>query len=291
MSNYDKMENFLKQSLNGQKGKIVCYDINSEGGVGRNKFVFDGKDMYLLYTNCTWSEDNEPVIGENFYNRIKEWEYTSKGWFCYELCTPGPLELTEVVDGNCMIRIKPIEKEFNEITSKYLMPLGYQGNNLLCSNWDKDNLEELDYTGLYEYLYSMKYQKPFDLQDNQDGIPKKEFEKLLTEYLPVEPQQLEKYAMYDEKRKIYAWCKLGCMNYTPNAFGCSIPEITQIKKNKDGTLSIRIDAVCERLKNDSVMSHILTVKIYDDGRIKYLSNRILGKGLEKIPMYQYRIKD
>ena len=62
------------------------------------------------------------------------------------------------------------------------------------------------------------------------------------------------------------------------------------KKNKDGTLSIRIDAVCERLKNDSVMSHILTVKIYDDGRIKYLSNRILGKGLEKIPMYQYRIK-
>ena len=124
MSNYDKMENFLKQSLNGQKGKIVCYDINSEGGVGRNKFVFDGKDMYLLYTNCTWSEDNEPVIGENFYNRIKEWEYTSKGWFCYELCTPGPLELTEVVDGNCMIRIKPIEKEFNEITSKYLMPLG-----------------------------------------------------------------------------------------------------------------------------------------------------------------------
>ena len=190
-----------------------------------------------------------------------------------------------------MIRIKPIEKEFNEITSKYLMPLGYQGNNLLCSNWDKDNLEELDYTGLYEYLYSMKYQKPFDLQDNQDGIPKKEFEKLLTEYLPVEPQQLEKYAMYDEKRKIYAWCKLGCMNYTPNAFGCSIPEITQIKKNKDGTLSIRIDAVCERLKNDSVMSHILTVKIYDDGRIKYLSNRILGKGLEKIPMYQYRIKD
>lgn len=291
MSNYDKMENFLKQSLNGQKGKIVCYDINSEGGVGRNKFVFDGKDMYLLYTNCTWSEDNEPVIGENFYNRIKEWEYTSKGWFCYELCTPGPLELTEVVDGNCMIRIKPIEKEFNEITSKYLMPLGYQGNNLLCSNWDKDNLEELDYTGLYEYLYSMKYQKPFDLQDNQDGIPKKEFEKLLTEYLPVEPQQLEKYAMHDEKRKIYAWCKLGCMNYTPNAFGCSIPEITQIKKNKDGTLSIRIDAVCERLKNDSVMSHILTVKIYDDGRIKYLSNRILGKGLEKIPMYQYRIKD
>ena len=290
MSNYEKMEDFLERSTNGKKGNIVCYQINSKGGVGRNKFIFDGKDMYYLYTNCIWSEDNTPIAADTFYNKIKKWEYTKKGWFCYEICTPEPPELTEVMDGNCMIRVKPIKKRYDEISSKYLDILGYQGNNLLCSNWDADNLEELDYTGLYEYLYYMKYRKKFNDETYQQGIPKREFEKLMMECLPVNEQQLQKYAMYDEKRKIYAWCRLGCMNYTPNAFGYAIPEITKIKKNKDGTLSIQIDAVCDMLKNDSVISHILTVKIYKDGKIKYLSNRILGKGLQKIPAYQYRIK-
>lgn len=290
MSNYEKMEDFLERSINGKKSNIVCYQINSKGGVGRNKFIFDGKDMYYLYTNCIWSEENTPIAADTFYNKIKKWEYTKKGWFCYEICTPEPPELTEVMDGNCMIRVKPIKKRYDEISSKYLDILGYQGNNLLCSNWDADNLEELDYTGLYEYLYYMKYGKKFNDETYQQGIPKREFEKLMMECLPVNEQQLQKYAMYDEKRKIYAWCRLGCMNYTPNAFGYAIPEITKIKKNKDGTLSIQIDAVCDMLKNDSVISHILTVKIYKDGKIKYLSNRILGKGLQKIPAYQYRIK-
>lgn len=28
--------------------------------------------------------------------------------------------------------------------SKNVLPLGYQGNNLLCSNWDREHLEGLD---------------------------------------------------------------------------------------------------------------------------------------------------
>lgn len=288
--NYDKMEKFLNRSSNGQKGSLVVYEINSEGGVARNKFLFDGQDMYLLYTNCTWSENNVPVIGESFYNRIKEWEYTEKGWFCYELCVPEPPELTEVMDGNCMLRVKPLKAEYREIEEKYLLPLGYQGNNLLCSNWDEKNLEDLDYNGLYEYLYLIKYQKKMDSETYQNGIPKEEFENLITEYLPVTVKQLRKYAAFDPKDQTYAWCRLGCMNYTPNAFGGAMPEITDIKENKDGSLSITIDAVCEMLKSDSVISHVLTVKIYHDGRIQYLSNRILDDGLMKIPKYQYRVK-
>ena len=290
MCNYDKMENFLNHSSKGQKGKIVVYQVNSEGGVARNKFIFDGQDMYLLYTNCTWSEDNAPVIGESFYNRIKEWEYTKKGWFCYELCVPEPPELTEVMDGNCMLRVKPIREEYREIAEKYLLPLGYQGNNLLCSNWDATNLKDLDYNGLYEYLYYIKYQEKLNSEEYQNGIPKEEFENLITEYLPVTVKQLRRYAAFDPKDQTYAWCRLGCMNYTPNAFGGAMPEITDIKENKDGSVSITIDAVCEMLKNDSVISHMLTVKIYHDGRIQYLSNRVLDDGLKKIPKYQYRVK-
>lgn len=290
MCNYEKMEKFLQQSSDSQKGSIVFFEISS-GSVSRNKLIFDGEDMYLLYTNGTWNEDNIPVVADTYYNRIERWKYTKKGWFCYEICTPEPPEVTEVVDGSCMFRVTPIKEEYGEIMEKYLLPLGYQGNNLLCANWDEENLEDLDYTGLFEYLYFMKYNKKFDSEKYQDGIPKELFENLMTEYLPVTAKQLRKYAAFHQTKQMYPWCKLNCMNYTPNAFGGAMPEVTEIKENKDGSISIKIDAVCERLQSDCVMSHILTVKIYDDGSIQYLSNQILDDGLKNIPTYQYRLGD
>ena len=70
-----------------------------------------------------------------------------KGWFCYELCVPEPPEVSEIVDGSCLIRIKPMTEEQREMSERCVRGLGYQGNNLLCSNWNIENLNELDYNG------------------------------------------------------------------------------------------------------------------------------------------------
>ena len=51
-------------------------------------------------------------------------------------------------------------------------------------------MEELDYNGIYEYLYAMKYQKSFDTKDGAKGIPKEEFESLLIEYLRIRSLKL-----------------------------------------------------------------------------------------------------
>ena len=54
MSNYDKMENFLKQSLNGQKGKIVCYDMKNM----LDKEVFKPlRDISVFIDTCTIMND------------------------------------------------------------------------------------------------------------------------------------------------------------------------------------------------------------------------------------------
>ena len=80
------------------------------------------------------------------------------------------------------------------------------------------------------------------------------------------------------------------MNYTPTFFGTSMPEVTDIKKNEDGTVTLTVDAVCEMvLCDDDVITHELTVKFYKDGSFKYLSNKILNGGINDIPDYQYRI--
>lgn len=290
MENYKRFSSFLAKAQKKQKGSGVIYEVHSEGSIGREKFIYDGKEMFLLASNASWDDNGKPIITFVSYTRIKKWRYSRKGWFCYELCVPEYPEVTEMVDGSCLIRIKPMSDNKRKLSRKCVRGLAYQGNNILCSNWDQEHMQKIDYNGLYEYLYAMKYKKKFNGKKYPSGIPKDQFEQLIMEYLPVSREDIEKYASYNEKKKTYDWMRLGCFNYAPNFFGTSIPEVTKIKHNSNGTVTLTIDAVCEMvLCNEAVITHELTVKFNKDGSFRYLGNKILNGGIKKIPEYQYRI--
>ena len=290
MENYKRFSSFLAKAQKKQKGSGVIYEVHSEGSIGREKFIYDGKDMFLLASNASWDDNGKPIITFVSYTRIKKWRYSRKGWFCYELCVPEYPEVTEMVDGSCLIRIKPMSDNRRKLSRKCVRGLAYQGNNILCSNWDQEHMQKIDYNGLYEYLYAMKYKKKFNGKKYPSGIPKDQFEQLIMEYLPVSREEIEKYASYNEKKKTYDWMRLGCFNYAPNFFGTSIPEVTKIKHNSNGTVTLTVDAVCEMvLCNEAVITHELTVKFNKDGSFRYLGNKILNGGIKEIPEYQYRI--
>lgn len=290
MENYKRFSSFLAKAQEKQKGSGVIYEVHSEGSIGREKFIYDGKEMFLLASNASWDDNGKPIITFVSYTRIKKWRYSRKGWFCYELCVPEYPEVTEMVDGSCLIRIKPMSDNKRKLSGKCVRGLAYQGNNILCSNWDQEHMQKIDYNGLYEYLYAMKYKKKFNGKKYPSGIPKDQFEQLIMEYLPVSREDIEKYASYNEKKKTYDWMRLGCFNYAPNFFGTSIPEVTKIKHNSNGTVTLTVDAVCEMvLCNEAVITHELTVKFNKDGSFRYLGNKILNGGIKKIPEYQYRI--
>ena len=238
MENYKRFSSFLAKAQKKQKGSGVIYEVHSEGSIGREKFIYDGKDMFLLASNASWDDNGKPIITFVSYTRIKKWRYSRKGWFCYELCVPEYPEVTEMVDGSCLIRIKPMSDNKRKLSRKCVRGLAYQGNNILCSNWDQEHMQKIDYNGLYEYLYAMKYKKKFNGKKYPSGIPKDQFEQLIMEYLPVSREEIEKYASYNEKKKTYDWMRLGCFNYAPNFFGTSIPEVTKIKHNSNGTVTL-----------------------------------------------------
>ena len=290
MENYKRFSSFLAKAQEKQKGSGVIYEVHSEGSIGREKFIYDGQEMFLLASNASWDDNGKPIITFVSYTRIKKWRYSRKGWFCYELCVPEYPEVTEMVDGSCLIRSKPMSDNKRKLSRKCVRGLAYQGNNILCSNWDQEHMQKIDYNGLYEYLYAMKYKKKFNGKKYPSGIPKDQFEQLIMEYLPVSREDIEKYASYNEKKKTYDWMRLGWFNYAPTFFGTSIPEVTKIKHNSNGTVTLTVDAVCEMvLCNEAVITHELTVKFNKDGSFRYLGNKILNGGIKKIPEYQYRI--
>ena len=291
MGNYEKADQFLTDCKNGKNGFVVIYDVRQDGGVNRMKFLYDGTDMYVVSTSGIWMENNTPGIAYTSYTRIKEWEYTENGWFCYELCVPEPPEVTEIMDGSCLNRIIPMPEKERELTKLCVQGIGYQGNNLLCSDWDLDNLDALDYNGLYEYLYRMKYGERLQAENYIDGIPKAEFESLMMEYLPISKEELQEYAEFDEKTNRYTWASLGCGNYSPNFFGTSVPEVVEVKENPDDTVTLTVNAVCDMvICDDALITHELTVKFKEDGSFQYLGNEIQKEDRNNVPEYQYRVK-
>lgn len=291
LKNYEKADQFLRDCKNGKSGFVVIYDVRQDGGINRIKFIYDGTDMYVISTSGVWMENDTPGIAYTSYTRIKEWEYTENGWFCYELCVPEPPEVTEIMDGSCLIRIIPMSEKERKLTKLCVQGIGYQGNNLLCSDWDLDNLDALDYNGLYEYLYRMKYGERLQAENYTDGIPKAEFESLMMEYLPISEEELQKYAEFDEKTNRYTWASLGCGNYSPNFFGTSVPEVVEVKENPDDTVTLTVNAVCDMvICDDALITHELIVKFKEDGSFQYLGNKIQKEDRNNVPEYQYRVK-
>ena len=96
--------------------------------------------------------------------------------------------MTEPIYSRAMLRVLPCDEEYAETARKWLKSIGYNGNNLLCSDWDAEHMEDLDYNGLFEYLYELEYGRTPDTSRYADGIPGEEFEKLMTRYLPVEAE-------------------------------------------------------------------------------------------------------
>ena len=153
-------------------------------------------------------------------------------------------------------------------------------------------LGPLDYNGMFEYLYGMKYGEKFNSEDYPNGIPKEEFENLIMEYLPITAEQMREYAVFDEEKQTYYWMRLGCFDYAPTFFGTSLPEVVDIKENEDGTVTLTVEAVCDMvICDDAVITPELTVRLAEDGSFQYLGNEILNDGIMHIPDYQYRIKE
>lgn len=292
MKNYEKFQAFLERAARGEGGVEILYRISRDGRISRLKYRDDGKDMYVISAVASRQSGKEPVLSYLSCTRVEQWRFTEKGWFCYKLCVPKYPEVTEVVDGSCMVRVIPMTEENREMSRKCVLGVAYKGNNLFGCDWDAEHMEKLDYNGLYEYLYGMKYGEIFPVDENRNGIPEEAFESLLSEYLPVTEEMLREYAVYDGENHVYAWEMQEYSNEAPVFFSASVPEVTQIRENEDGTVTLTVDAVCELLLcDDAAITHEVTLRFREDGSFQYLGNRVVHCSAGDMPEYRYRIRE
>ncbi|WP_167958813.1 DUF6070 family protein [Anaerosporobacter faecicola] len=289
MRNDAVMEEFIQTVEAGKESKVTVYEVNMDGSIGRLEFCYTGEKMIFTYAHGLW-EDGQSHVSTMSRARVLSWDYTKKGWFFYELCVPEPPVVAEEVGGTAVLRVKPMNSEYQKICDAYIAPIGYQGTNLFLTDWSEGHYGEMDFNDAFEYLYKMQYQKAVVPEDFDEGVPEELFEEVLTNYLPITKKECKKLAVYDKQQKIYPWWPLGCGNYAPDMYGTPIPEVVSIENKDNGILIVTVEAVWEEYATDCAFRHEVTLREEEDGTVTFLGNTITDISETSLPQYTHRLE-
>ena len=169
---------------------------------------------------------------------------------------------------------------FGSVASLVILKINFiKHRELLCS------LENIEFNDLFEFLYTMKYGEKIDEKKYASGIPKVEFEEVVTTYFDISIETLEIYAQYDDVKGVYPWEAIGPWNriqqFQP------FPEVVNCIENEDGSLTLTVEAVFQEEGTDCSFRHEVTIREEGDKWI-YLGNCIEREGAYKIPEYKPR---
>ena len=173
-------------------------------------------------------------------------------------------------------RIKPLSDKCRELTEKYISGLSYVNYNVLVTNWDSNNVEDILMPCMYEDIYRIYTGENLKTEDWK--IPGEEFEKIMTTYFPVSVDQLREHCGYDEGSNSYEYEMIYASPYPP--FG----EVVDYTENADGTITLIVDGVWPDYNSDLAFRNTVVVQPFEDGTFRYLSNSIEQIELELPPI-------
>ena len=67
------------------------------------------------------------------------------------------------------------------------------------------------------------------------------------------------------------------------------PEVIKCKKNPDGTITLTVNVRCTDYKTNCLFTHEVTIKEFNNGTFKYLSNKVTYKSDNPMPSHKPRL--
>lgn len=267
MENYQKIEAFYAAYMEKRDAIVTVFNVNSDGLLGVITFIYRDNKLQTYYVEIGWQSGGIPKIKNTFISDIAEIKLTEKGYFIY---------MYEVVIPHSSLRqywrIKPLSNKCRELTAKYVYGLSYVNYNVLVTNWDSSNVEDILMPCMFEDIYRIDTGENLKVQDWR--IPAETYEQIMTTYFPVSVEALQKKCRYDEHSNSYEYEMILASPYPP--FG----EVVDYMENADGTLTIIVDAVWADYNSDCAFTNTIVVQPFADGTFRYLSNFIEQKELE-----------
>ncbi|MCI9051984.1 MAG: ATP F0F1 synthase subunit B [Lachnospiraceae bacterium] len=271
MQNYEAIETFYTEYLNGQDSMVTIFKVHRDGLIGAITFIYRKDKLQTYYVGVRWKEGGIPEIQGTSISDIAEIKLTEKGYFIYSYKT-----IIAHASLRQYFRVKPLSDDCRELTKKYISGLSYVNYNMLVTNWDSSNVEDILMPCMYEDIYRIHTGE--NLRTENQEIPAEQYENIMTTYFPVSIEQLRKHCGYIEDSASYPYEMIYASPYPP--FG----EVIDYTENANGTITLMVDGVWSDYNSDCAFTNQIVVQPFEDGTFKYLSNSVEQKELELPPI-------
>lgn len=213
----------------------------------------------------------------------ESWEYTEEGYLLFEGSYYSEsyyvLSLSDEPE-HTALRVEPLDEMCRELNRRYLLPVGYGGNNLFLTDWSEQDFGNLDFYDLFDRFYPDIYEQPvpFTPDDDLDSgavyrIPADVFEHVIERHLQIDHEELQRKAAYIPEDQTYEYRPRGF--YEVEYPDIPYPEVVSYTENDDGTLTLTVNAVYPEENTSRAYTHKTVVRPLDDGGFQYVSNQII----------------
>lgn len=281
----DKMLNFYKAILSGKKVEFAIFEIDTDGSLIECVFKYQKGRLYMTTVGASWSYSSKQLsVGNIDFAYIDKFKLTNNGYFLYHT-----IHVKSGQDYSSGFRVKPLPDENWALNKKYIEPVGYLGNNLFVTNWNKSTISRLNFNDMFQYIYNLEYhqdpdfQTPYqtDIETPQSfisAVPAGDFEKVITKYFPVKAKELRQIAVYDSAKQVYPFNYFFIDDddyyFTGEVIESPSAEVVNAQTNKDGSITMVVNVPNFNNYSDCGIRHVLTVMPQKDGSFQYISNYV-----------------
>ncbi len=268
---------------------IRKFDLKTEGGnvnIVRGYYQYDQNGSLQNRSTVSYPADF--------------WQYTEEGYLIFEGSYFSDesyiLTLSDTPE-HTMLRILPLDEKCREYNRKYILPVGYEQNNLFLCNWSEDDFGDLDFYDLFDRFYPMIHSQPVPYMADENlgvgavyQIQGELFENVIGTYFNMDHETLRRETTYISELAAYEYRPRGF--YEVEYPDIAYPEVVRYTENEDGTVTLHINAVYPGGNMSKEFSHTTVIRPFSEGNFQYVSNEIaLPEGYHDIWWHSNRLTE
>lgn len=214
------------------------------------------------------------------------WQYTEEGYLLFEGSYFSDenyvLTLSDTPE-HTALRVLPLDEKCRELNRKYILPVGYERNNIFLTDWSEEDIGDLDFYDIFDNFYPILYGQSVPYAADESlavgavyQIPEEIFEDVIMTYFNINKEALRRETTYLPEKAAYEYRPRGF--YEVEYPDIPYPEVVDYDytENQDGTITLIINAVYPNGNTSAAYSHRTVIRPLDGDCFQYVSNQIIS---------------
>lgn len=275
----------------GENGRVTVMRVCADGALIGMCIYNDGEEWRCAVAQTPRAGTEITFTADYALERLM---LTEKDYLIYTCAIPDNTAASKhdgYIEPTVMLRLAPHDAACDATCAAYIAPIGYNHNNLFTTTWTAPDMGAVELRDAFLSLwhaangaYISYFDNPYPVQEGTmlSLVPRAEFEAVIMRYLPLTSDGIARMARLDTAEDAYAVTIDGI----PNGAKVPVPEVTAVRENPDGTLTLTVDAVFIEYAADRAFTHVVTLRPGEDGAFTLLSNELIEDEGNILPEYE-----